>query len=219
MPDVAGGTSPRVADEHAVRAWLHAAWSGTVAEEIESLYRALSGDVIRRSPICRASGRCCRFESWGHRLYVTGLETAYAWCRLDSSCRPGPGEVESARARGGCPFQREVLCGVHAIRPLGCRVYYCDQTAQSWQEDTYERYMRSLRDIHDRSGLPYLYAEWRAMLAVFAEIGADAPTVVSVPGGFPLSIGAGPSAGVRGVGLTIKGEAGGAARPADESRT
>lgn len=32
-----------------------------------------------RGPVCWASGRCsCNFEKFGHRLYVTALETA--WC-------------------------------------------------------------------------------------------------------------------------------------------
>jgi Fe-S-cluster containining protein len=64
----------------------------------------------------------------------------------------------------GCPFQVAKLCGVHALRPFGCRMFFCDPSATDWQNETYERFHAELRRLHEAMGVPYRYVEWRAAL-------------------------------------------------------
>ncbi len=161
-----------LADRSQVEAWmLHATTSA--GTELDGIYKDLAGEITARSPKCSASGRCCKFESFGHRLYVTGLEAAYLWARLGDAARPSEAAVNDARAAGGCPFQPERLCTVHAIRPMGCRMFFCDETARDWQEATYERYQSRIRELHDRLGIAYIYAEWRALLELLAATGVS----------------------------------------------
>ncbi|MCG3121833.1 MAG: hypothetical protein GIKADHBN_00204 [Phycisphaerales bacterium] len=163
----AGGPFPNlVAESTTVKAWLRAA-EGVASRRLEELYNRLAVEVAERSPVCRTSGRCCRFESWGHLLYVTGFEAAYLWRRLGGR-ELSAGAVAEARLRGGCPFQGGSLCTVHDLRPLGCRIFFCDESSREWQEHMYERFQRELRELHDAEGLDYLYAEWRALLGLFA---------------------------------------------------
>ena len=153
------------------RAWLAAAIDPQISGELELVYEHISRAVDTRKPVCNTSGRCCNFEKWGHRLYVTGLEAAYLFTRLHE-LRDEPltaADIDAARAAGGCPFQKALLCSVHAIRPLGCRTYYCDETAQEWQHDLTERMLAEIRALHDRHGVPYRYGEWRAMLGELVE--------------------------------------------------
>ncbi|MBX3358340.1 MAG: hypothetical protein KF745_07920 [Phycisphaeraceae bacterium] len=165
-----------------VAAWRHAAARAEVCEGLLGIYADVAAAISEREPVCRVSGRCCNFERFGHRLYATGLETAYTLSRVDRTdwgrapCGSSPSsgrvitleQVGAARVAGGCPFQTGTLCGVHQIRPLGCRVYFCDPTAQEWQQDLYEHQMTSLRALHDRFGIEYRYGEWREMLEAFA---------------------------------------------------
>lgn len=149
------------------RAWLDAARNEFLCAELEAVYDEVRREVERVRPVCSASGRCCRFEEYGHRLYVTGLEAAYALARL-----PAPltrDALDAARLAGGCPFQIDNLCAVHTIKPLGCRTYYCDESAQDWQKDLTERTLAKIRAIHDRHGLAYRYGEWRGMLGVLLD--------------------------------------------------
>ncbi|HLO39417.1 MAG TPA: YkgJ family cysteine cluster protein [Phycisphaerales bacterium] len=170
----------------------HAASSA--GDALLRLYQQLADDVRIRSPRCSASGRCCKFESWGHRLYVTGFETAYLWARLAMPQRPGVQAVLDSRAAGGCPFQPERLCTVHTLRPLGCRIFFCDETATAWQEETYERYQREVRSLHDIHQIPYVYAEWRALLETLAAsaVSRSWPVIAAEPGpantGLPGSV-------------------------------
>lgn len=183
MTDARDPFSP-LTDDATVRAWLRVASSGPLAHELSTLYAELAQAVAHRAPVCNTSGRCCHFEAWGHRLYVTGVEAAYAWARLEADRRPTPAAVSAALQRGGCPFQPQLLCTIHLIRPLGCRIFFCDESATRWQEETYERFQSRLREMHDRAGLAYLYAEWRALLGLFSEsdVAAAWPTVTVTAG-------------------------------------
>ncbi len=64
----------------------------------------------------------------------------------------------------GCVFQKANLCGAHTIKPLGCRIYFCDRSAQDWQQDVHEMLITDLRRLHERHGIEYRYGEWRSML-------------------------------------------------------
>ena len=152
-----------------VRGWLDAAARPEVSARLEAIYAMIADQVAARTPACVASGRCCNFESYGHRLYVTGLEAAWCVHRLGDGSPPlTPGSVEDAVARGGCPFQVGGLCGVHEIKPVGCRTFFCDPTAQAWQEDLTERAHGMVREAHQRAGVAYRYMEWRALLERFS---------------------------------------------------
>lgn len=172
------------APERAVaEAWLRAARDPQVSGELELVYAALARESARRRPVCTASGRCCRFEAWGHRLYTTGLEAAFTLVSIDPALVPDERGVADAVARGGCPFQPATLCEVHEHRPLGCRVYYCDPTAQDWQQALSERMLREVRAIHDRHGVPYRYAEWRSLLFALAPLTAPGGGATTGAGG------------------------------------
>ena len=84
----------------------------------------------------------------------------------------------------GCPFQVAKLCGVHALRPFGCRIYFCDPTATQWQNDAYEVFHARLKRVHEELGLPYFYIEWRqALRALIPGLGSEPHEVTrSEPG-------------------------------------
>lgn len=159
--------------------WLIAARTPVIAGALEGIYADVAREVEARGPACWASGRCCNFRETGHLLYVTGLEAAYCVARAagasEEAARGGTlslqvlsaGTLAGASASGGCPFQRGNLCGVHTIKPLGCRVYFCDRSAQEWQQDLSERMLERIRGVHDVHGVEYRYGEWRGMLGRF----------------------------------------------------
>jgi len=132
----------------AIDRWLDAARDADSAGALEAIYTMLDDQIAARQPVCEASGRCCHFEAHGHRLYVTGLEVAWTLTRLDRLLTRA--QIDTARDAGGCPFQDDRLCTVHPIRPLGCRVYFCDPSAQDWQQDLCEVLIGKVRELHDR---------------------------------------------------------------------
>ncbi|GJQ28896.1 MAG: hypothetical protein HBSAPP03_07800 [Phycisphaerae bacterium] len=152
-------------DDNPAPGWLLAARRPEIAADLEAVFTLVADQIEARDPSCWASGRCCAFGSAGHRLYVTGLEAAYTVARLESPLRRDA--LDLAVARDDCPFLSANLCGVHTIKPVACRVYFCDRSAQAWQRDLAERAHALVRAVHDRHGVPYRYAEWRTQLALF----------------------------------------------------
>jgi Fe-S-cluster containining protein len=156
-------------DQQWVNEVRSAALNGELCATVQQLYARLQGEVERRKPICDQSGKCCHFDDYGHRLYVTTIELA-AFVR---QWRPTAVTIENPRSlpiaptpsAGGCPFQIDKLCSVHAIRPLGCRIFYCDPTATDWQNEQYEFFHRELKELHHQWDVSYAYLEWREALA------------------------------------------------------
>lgn len=148
-------------ETHLWQQWAAAAASPALHQAIESLYADLSQAIAARGPTCWASGRCCRFDTFqgGHLLYVTGLEIAWvlAQPQLKAVARQ-PGDIGP---QGACAYQIDGRCSIHTVRPLGCRVFFCQQGTQDWQQDLYEEFLAQLRRLHDEHALAYRYMEWR----------------------------------------------------------
>lgn len=174
--------------------WMKAIGEARIAADLERIYALCTNEIRLRGPSCWASGRCCNFDRAEHRLYVTGIEAAYCVSRVnltDLSCAKQQADperiqltiggassptvatedfgLELARAidNGGCPFQVANLCGVHEIKPLGCRVYFCDRSAQGWQRELSQALLAQIRRMHERYDIEYRYGEWRTMLGMF----------------------------------------------------
>jgi Fe-S-cluster containining protein len=136
---------------------ISAAKNSEAMAAVAEVYADLAAAVAERKPICVISGRCCHFEAYGHRLYVSTLELA----RFCADTQPqAPGNWDGT----GCPFQRAKLCGVHAARPMGCRIFFCDATSTAWQHGLYEALHNRLRGLHEKLNVPYYYVEWRSAL-------------------------------------------------------
>lgn len=186
-----GFFDPPIDDEQLAlgRDWLRRAREPRIVAAVEALQAQLMARIEARKPRCDASGRCCNFAKHGHLLFVTGLEAAVAIAKIDevraaqaadaslSHTAAAIGvsrvvtlaQVGAARDRGDCPFLEGHLCGVHWARPLGCRVYFCDETAQEWQHEQSEWMMDEVRKLHEREAIEYRYAEWRWLLEVLAK--------------------------------------------------
>jgi len=160
----AAGESQRAA----WRAWFDAVRQEKISQALAAVTLDVDAAVAAREPRCDASGRCCKFESYGHRLYVTGLEIAWFLEQAHDQRAVASKSIGVAlpqfEVRDACVYQVDGMCSVHTVRPFGCRVYFCDPTSTQWQNDLYESAMDRVRGIHEQYDLPYRYMEWRAGL-------------------------------------------------------
>ncbi len=169
------------------RQWYGFAKKSNIAEEIAQLLSRVNQDVSQKKPVCNASGQCCDFKAYGHRLYVTGLEMAWVINRLgdkdvtslntanNDTDRTAPEDAKVINSGGAagdlalpqfselsaliCPFQIEGLCRIHEIRPMGCRLYFCDGS-DDWQHERYEFYQSQIKKLHAIYDIDYAYMEW-----------------------------------------------------------
>ena len=139
---------------------------GPVREPLQTLYDALDADVASAGPSCALSGRCCRFEEYGHTLFVSAAEFAVLLADAPEPSRP----LDDGAT---CPWQdRAGRCSARGARPLGCRLYYCDPEYQDRCRELGEAYVERLRGVVDGLGLPWDYAPLHRHLRTAVERGA-----------------------------------------------
>lgn len=147
-----------------------------IRREVMAIYAAADAAVAAAGPRCEASGRCCRFDEYGHTLFVSELEADVLLADVPPYAQP----VSSAF----CPFQKDNLCTTRAPRPLGCRIYHCEPGFQEMGHLITEKYLRELKKLADR-----LERGWRyAPLYVFlnegepkGQVNAAAETRIALP--------------------------------------
>jgi hypothetical protein len=121
-----------------------------VHQAVRDLYAQADRDVAAAGPVCEASGRCCRFKEYGHRLYISNLEAAVLLATAPAYEKPVSADF--------CPFQLDNLCTAREPRPLGCRVYFCDPGYQETSHQITETYLARLKELAVAHGIDWLYA-------------------------------------------------------------
>lgn len=106
--------------------------------------------------LCHACGRCCDFDSYGHKLFVTSAEIAYLAAMV--------GWENVLRMSGGeCPYHLRGECTIHAHRFAGCRIFYCKGDPQA-QSALSEWVSSRFKAICQETGTEYMYADLRTAL-------------------------------------------------------
>ncbi len=175
---------------------LRPAFQHEFRSAMADLYGRVDADVAGRQGVCMASGRCCRFEEYGHRLYVTHAELIYFYATylragidpsgqdheadgaalLRTSGFPLPLYKDDGEFSAGCPWQVQGMCTARNARPLGCRIYFCDAGSRGWQGPVYEYWHQQFTAMHARFGIDYGYVEWRHGLSLLRRALADSIT-------------------------------------------
>lgn len=121
---------------------------GSLREALLDLYATLDRDIAAANPICNLSGRCCRFKEYGHTLFLS---------RPEADVLMEPGLPTDQIDDNLCPFQVNGLCTARERRPMGCRVYFCDPNYAGVGEAISERYVSSLKRLHESTGVSWDY--------------------------------------------------------------
>jgi Fe-S-cluster containining protein len=150
------------------RAVADAAACARVVDAVAELYGEVDRQIRSIGPICEMSGRCCHFEEYGHRLYVTTAELAAFVAMAAKS--PLPAAVAGRTDGSGCRFQQDRMCMAHPLRPMGCRLFYCDPRATRPLQTAFEQLHEKLKRLHEELDVPYYYLEWRTALEIIAPL-------------------------------------------------
>lgn len=142
----------------------HAARRQDVLAAMTAFYADLEAAVAEHQPRCILRGACCRFDEYGHNLFVTTLEAAWFIAHMTPSPAAPAGAQSTAVMPDGCPYQVNGRCTVREARPMGCRIFFCDPQSRHWQGPLTEESLARLRALHDRFAVSYIYAEWRNVL-------------------------------------------------------
>lgn len=118
-----------------------------------SEYRHLAGQ-------CGACGKCCDFEDYDHRLFVTPPEMIYLAANLH-------GENIKSMPTSRCPYNIDNKCAVYKYRFAGCRIFCC-KADRDFQSRLSESTLRKFKSICTELQIPYRYIDLATALNSFS---------------------------------------------------
>lgn len=128
-------------------------------QEVAELYGWLEGRLRGSSKadgFCDVCGKCCDFNTFDHRLFITPPELIY----LAANLAP---EKFKPMNTGQCPYNIEGKCSVYDYRFAGCRIFYCNGDTD-FQSSLSETAVNKLKQICTEFNIPYLYTDLASAL-------------------------------------------------------
>ena len=128
--------------------------------EIQDILNSALVEIESFDPDCKACGNCCDFANFGHRLYVSTGELA----NLISQSPIDADEIEHLK----CPYQQNDLCLARNARPLGCRLFFCDEKINDQYQQIYEDCYAKIKQAHLKFSTAYNYIELSTGLKIYS---------------------------------------------------
>jgi hypothetical protein len=111
--------------------------------------------------VCDACGKCCDFDAFDHRLFVTPPELLYLAANLGTdNIKPMPGSR--------CPYNVGDECTVYKYRFAGCRIFCCKADAD-FQSKLSECALKIFKSICIEFRIRYRYNDLATALNGFAD--------------------------------------------------
>jgi Fe-S-cluster containining protein len=121
---------------------------------VAAVYRWLDGRLRLHGDLtglCESCGRCCDFDSFDHRLFVTPPELMYLAAHLGrENIRP----MEAGR----CPYNVGGRCDIYEHRFAGCRIFCCNGDSDV-QSELSESALERLKSLCTELEIPYRYTD------------------------------------------------------------
>lgn len=136
-----------------------------IIEQVADVYRWLEDQRRNYAALtgrCKACGKCCDFDRFDHRLYVTSPELIFLTAHLeDKNIKPMPDNR--------CPYQIDGKCSVYEYRMAGCRIFCCNGDSD-FQGKLSELALSKFKAICMEFQIPYRYTDLAGALNSLAGI-------------------------------------------------
>lgn len=135
-----------------------------VAERVGEVYECLEHQIQNSNLAgqCQVCGKCCEFDEFDHRLFVTDVELIYL--------AENTGETQiKAATNGRCPYSFDGKCMIYEYRFAGCRIFCCNGDADL-QSQLSEKVLKKFKSICLEFQVPYRYVDLAGALRSFAGV-------------------------------------------------
>jgi hypothetical protein len=127
-----------------------------IAGAVGQVYDWIDSQISQNPAQCEVCGKCCDFEDYDHRLFVTSAELVYFAAKIEADMiKPMPA--------GRCPYNIDGECTVYAYRFGGCRIFSC-KGDKDFQSQLSEQAVEKFKSICEMFNIPYCYTDLRAAL-------------------------------------------------------
>lgn len=137
-----------------------------VLTSVKKIYNWIDSENQKAANHCNICGRCCDFENYDHRLFVTTPELMYLAANLSrQNIKPMKYSV--------CPYNAAGKCTIYNYRFAGCRIFFCQGNSEL-QHQLSEAVLRKIKALCKQFNIPYRYTDLRAALntSILADAGS-----------------------------------------------
>ncbi len=132
-----------------------------IIEKVRGVYDWLAEQIKEHSESagqCRQCGKCCAFDDYDHRLFVTTPEMIYFETKVGT-------DVLKEMTQGVCSYNKDGKCSVYEYRFAGCRVFCCNGD-KDFQSELIEKAIKKFKEVCDEYGVEYRYGDLRGFEGV-----------------------------------------------------
>jgi len=126
----------------------------TLCNEVKQIYNWLDSIIKPLNNQCEACGKCCHFDSFGHKLFITAPELLYFKQNV-KNLKPMPEKH--------CPYLENGKCSARNFRFAGCRIFLC-RADKDLQNKLSEKTVEKFKILCDKYNIPYFYKDLAAVL-------------------------------------------------------
>ena len=167
-------------------------------EKVAEIYNWLDSQIRVSADLagqCKACGKCCDFEGFDHRLFVTPPEIIYLAANLGAALTAETAESTEKKKKnknkirrsdntknlgvicelGGkrkmsrCPYNIDGKCIVYEYRFAGCRIFFC-KADKDFQSELSESVLKKFKSLCRQFDIPYRYNDLAGALNGFATL-------------------------------------------------
>ncbi|MCX5633323.1 MAG: YkgJ family cysteine cluster protein [Phycisphaerae bacterium] len=128
-----------------------------ICAQVKQIYDWLDENIKPLNNKCDACGKCCNFDSFGHKLFVTTPELLYFSRNVKNSRK---------MSTQTCPYLDDGKCGARNHRFAGCRIFFCKSAGgcltaedKDLQNKLSEQASKKFKAICEKYDLPYRYID------------------------------------------------------------
>jgi Fe-S-cluster containining protein len=139
-----------------------------IIRRVKAIYKWLDEQIAAHQDAagkCEACGKCCDFDKFGHRLFVTTPEVIYFTDKIESKNLK---QMINSR----CSYQAGDKCTVYKYRFAGCRIFCCKGDAR-FQSDLTEAVIKKFKTLCDEFKIFYRYVDLPTALKDFTAEAAE----------------------------------------------
>ncbi len=128
--------------------------------KVSEIYRFIELETSKpgfNNQKCRACGRCCDFDKFDHRLYITIPE--YIYMKKMASR-----ENIKFMQKDLCPYRINNKCSIHPYRFAGCRIFNC-RGDEKLQGQLSEKVVKKFKKLCNEFDISYQYRDLAFVLS------------------------------------------------------
>ena len=128
--------------------------NSSMLENVTLIYSWLEAQIYSHTNLagqCNTCGKCCDFDKFDHRLFVTPPELEYLTAKLGQ-------ENIKPMTTGRCPYNVSGKCTVYEYRFAGCRIFCC-KADTDFQNQLSEEAIEKFKSLCVGFQIPYRYTD------------------------------------------------------------